>query len=143
MLILLSLGFFVPWRKMYLFFTPALALVAVQLFLNKVANIGLLGDNWNMNVIQKGAGVNLEALKNMVMFPLNFSMDAFPLFPIILLLAFIELVRRKRWELVIIGFGMIAGVSLTFYSARFFLPVMLPICVGGNLFLRRYVNGVR
>jgi len=132
MLILLTLGLFIPWKKMWLFFTPALTLIGIQ---------GILGNNWEMNVMRKGAGLDFDILKNMVMFPLNFSMDTFPLFPIIVLLAFIELVRRKRWELVIIGFGLIAGVSLTFYSARFFLPVMLPVAIGGNLFLRRYTNG--
>lgn len=140
MLILLSLGLFVPWRKMWLFFTPTLTLIGIQIFLNLRNGFGVLGNNWQMNVLEKGAGLDIDILKNVVMFPMNFAMDAWPLFPIILLLAFIELIRQKRWELVIIGFGLIIGISLTFYSARFFLSVMLPVAIGGNLFLRRYTN---
>ena len=78
MLILLVLGLFIPWRKMWLFFVPALGLIAYQIVSNIISGIGFLGDNWNMNVIRKGAGLSINAVKNLVMFPMTFSMEAWP-----------------------------------------------------------------
>lgn len=137
MIVLLALGLFIPWKKMYLFFLPVFILIGLQTVLNLMHNTGIVGANIGMNVMDKGQGFSLGALKNLVTFPLQFSIDTWPLFACLLVLAFYELITRKRWELVIIGLGMILAVSFTFYSPRFLLPVMLPACVGGSLFIRR------
>ncbi len=138
MILLLILTLFIPWRKIWLFLVPFLSLVGFQGFLNLRNGFGILGNNFGMNVMQKGTALNFGAiLKNLWLFPIQFMSEMWPLFGIVLVLAFYELVRQKRWELIIIGVVMIGTVSLTFYSMRFFLPVMLPVLIGASLFIRR------
>jgi len=138
MVLLLALALTIPWRKAWLFLAPFLSLVGLQVILNLRNGFGILGNNYQMNVVQKGTALQIGAiLKNLWVFPIRFMAEAWPLFGILFVLAFAELIRQRRWGLIIIGAGLLSTISLTFYAMRFFLPVMLPVIVGSSLFIGR------
>jgi len=133
--VMLVMGIKIPWRKKWLFFAPALTLIGFQVFLNLINGTGPIGTNWHLNVIEKGTALDPGSiLRNLIIIPLQTMNDFWPLMGIVVLMAFYQLFKDRRWELWIIGFGSFVPVVLSFYSPRFMLPLMLPVIVGGSIF---------
>lgn len=121
------------------FWIPFLILAGIQVALNLTHGFGILGNNFAMNVMQKGTGLHiLPVLKNMVLFPLKFDIEAWPLFGVLCILAVWKLILHKEYKLIAMGLGIVLMVSTTFYSPRFLMPLMLPIIIGGSKWLKGY-----
>ena len=122
------------WKKALV---PFLLLAGFQVYVNFCHGFGILGQN--VFNITRGPGSGMDAvviLKNLALFPVRFMVDLVPMVGAVAVIGFYSLIKNREYGLLIFSLVFLAGVSLTFYSARFLLPLVLPVCVGIDIFLR-------
>ncbi|MBU2510405.1 glycosyltransferase family 39 protein [bacterium] len=137
MIFIYGLGLFLPFKKSWRFWSTALGLAIFQIILNLRHDLSALGNNI-FNISEKGTALNVGKIaENLIVFPMRIMLEAWPLFGILFVLAVYELVKRRRYELLILTFGTLCMVCVSFYSFRFFLPMMLPVVIGASNWIGR------
>ena len=124
-------------RRRWTFWIPVVSFGAIQIFLNLRHGTGLVGRNLE-NIFTKGTALRIDKLLiNFSVYPVRALFDIWPLWGIIGIFGMVELVRRKSWDLLGIVAITLVFVSVSFYSYRFFLPVMLPLILGTQQWMER------
>lgn len=141
---ILILGLSRKPKELIQFFAPPLALAGLQIYLNLAAGVGIMGSNLTMNIMEKGTGFDiLKILGNIPIHALQIANDMWPLAGIFVVIGIGSLVHQKRWRLAVFAGASLLLVAVSFYSARFLMPLMLPVLVGLRDLNFRYLLGRR